>query len=69
MKEDILQKLVDKNSIIYVLGSLLKNPLLLQNKKYVLINDDYVQVLKQLVFNYIFTFYDTSCYQFTPQAI
>ena len=65
----IKKDLFDTNASLYVLSSLMRNPLLLQDDKYAFVKTDFYKPLQQIVFYAIFNIAQTGVNAITPQDI
>lgn len=65
----ITKDLFDTNAALYVLSSLMRNPLLLQDDRYAFVKTDFYKPLQQMVFYAIFNMAQTGVERITPQDI
>lgn len=65
----IKKDLFDTNASLYVLSSLMRNPLLLQEDKYCLLKTDFCKPLQQIVFSAIYNLSQNGVEKITPQDI
>ena len=65
----IKKDLFDTNASLYVLSCLMRNPLLLQDDKYVLVKTDFYKPLQQMVFVTIYNMAQNGIERITPQDI
>lgn len=66
---NINKELSETSSALYVLSTLMRKPLLLEEEQYVLTTDDFVQPLQQYVFTSIFNMEKNGAKHLTPQDI
>lgn len=66
---DINKELSETSSTLYVLSTLMRKPLLLEETEYVLTPDDFVQPLQQILFTSIFNMEKNGARQLTPQDV
>lgn len=67
--EEKLNRLFDKSSVLYVLSCLMKNPLLIQNEKYPLKEDDFYTNTLKLIFIEIYNLANEGVMKITPADI
>ena len=65
----IKKDLFDTNASLYVLSCLMRNPLLLQDDKYVLVKTDFYKPLQQMIFVTIYNMAQNGIERITPQDI
>ena len=65
----IKKDLFDTNASLYVLSTLMHNPLLLQNEKYAFVKTDFYKPLQQMVFYAIYNIAQQGVERITPQDI
>ena len=65
----IKKDLFDTNASLYVLSSLMHNPLLLQDERYAFVKTDFYKPLQQMVFYAIFNMAQNGVERITPQDI
>jgi len=65
----IKKDLFDTNASLYVLSTLMHNPLLLQNEKYTFVKTDFYKPLQQMVFYAIYNIAQQGVERITPQDI
>ena len=66
---DIINELSETSSALYVLSTLMRKPLLLEDTQYVLTPDDFTQPLQQMLFTSIFNMEKQGANSLTPQNI
>ena len=66
---DIDKELSETSSTLYVLSTLMRKPLLLEENQYVLTENDFVQQLQQILFKSIYNMEKNGAKQLTPQDI
>lgn len=65
----IKKELFDNNTSIYIIGCLMRKPLLLQDERYVFVKTDFYKPLHQMVFYAIFNMAQEGVEKITPQDI
>ena len=63
------KQLYDKNASLYVLSTLMREPLLIENDEYVLTKNDFCQPLQQMVYYAIFNLAKQGVSTISPQDI
>lgn len=69
LKSQHQKELFDTNSSLYVLSSLMRNPLLLQDERYAFCKTDFYKPLQQMVFYAVFNMAQSGVEIITPQDI
>lgn len=65
----IKEDLFDTSATLYVLSSIMKNPLLLKNEKYKLTTDDFYKPLQKIIFGAVSNMSDTGMQDINPTSI
>lgn len=65
----IKKDLFDTNAALYVLSSLMRNPLLLQDERYAIVKTDFYKPLQSMVFYAIYNMAQIGAQQITPQDV
>lgn len=65
----IIKELSDQSASLYVLSSLMRNPLLLEEEKYSFVQEDFTQPIQQIFFTAIYNMAKNGIEEITPENI